>query len=119
MLDGLLILPLFAQDPPAGGGADPFMSLLPLMAIFLGLYWFIVAMPQRRESKRRDEMLNTLKKNDRIVTIGGILGSVANVSPDGKEVTVKVDDNTRIKFLRSSIQQVLKDEEKEEPAPKS
>ena len=58
-----------------------------------------------------DDLLKSLKKNDRVVTIGGIIGTVANVTPDGKEVTLKVDDNTRLKMLRSSIQTVLRDDE--------
>ena len=44
-----------------------------------------------------------------MVTIGGILGSVANISQDGKEVTVKVDDGTRIRFRRTAIAEVLTD----------
>ena len=60
-----------------------------------------------------------MKKNDRVVTAGGIIGSVANISVDGKEITLKVDDNTRIKFLRSSITQVLGEESKDENVAKS
>jgi preprotein translocase subunit YajC len=52
-------------------------------------------------------MLSALKKNDRVVTIGGMIGTVANITPDGQEVTLKVDDNTRIRMIRSSIQRVL------------
>ncbi len=71
-------------------------------------------MPQRREQKKRDQMLSTMKKNDRVLTAGGIIGMVANISADGKEITLKVDDNTRIKFLRSSITQVLGEESKDD-----
>ncbi|MEM1062489.1 MAG: preprotein translocase subunit YajC, partial [Planctomycetota bacterium] len=59
------------------------------------------------EQKRRDAMLKALKKNDRVLTSGGMIGTVANLSADGKEVTVKFGENTRIPFLRSSIQSVL------------
>jgi preprotein translocase subunit YajC len=65
-------------------------------------------------------MLTALKKNDKVVTIGGIVGTVANISVDDQKVevvTLKVDDNTRIKFIRSSIQRVLTSEgEAEKPA---
>jgi preprotein translocase subunit YajC len=99
------------ENPPAG---DPFLQML-LPMIVIGLFfYFVMLRPQRREQAKRDELLKQLKKNDRVVTIGGILGTIANMSADGKEVTVKVDDNTRIRMLRSSIQSVLTEEPPEE-----
>jgi preprotein translocase subunit YajC len=88
--------------------------------ILIGIvFYFLLFRPQRKEQAKRDEMLAKLEKNDRVATIGGIIGVVANISADGKEVTLKVDDNTRIKFLRSSIQQVMTEESAaEKPAEK-
>jgi preprotein translocase subunit YajC len=83
--------------------------MIPMVAIAV-LWWFLLFRPQRRERAKRDALLKELKKNDRVVTIGGILGTIAHVSQDGKEITLKVDDNTRIKLLRSSIQNVLTDD---------
>ena len=106
-----------AAPAPGGGQGPDFMQLLVLFAPLVLLFYFIVLRPQRRDQASRDAMLKALKKNDRVVTIGGIMGSVANISPDGQEVTLKVDDNTRIKFLRSSIQRVVSAEtEGEKPA---
>jgi preprotein translocase subunit YajC len=51
-----------------------------------------------------------LKKNDRVVTTSGMVGTVANISQDGKEITLKFGDTTRIPFLRSAIETVLRDE---------
>ena len=104
--------------PAQGGGQGPdLMQLLFLFAPLVLLFYFIVLRPQRRDQATRDAMLKALKKNDRVVTIGGIMGSVANISSDGQEVTLKVDDNTRIKFIRSSIQRVVSAEtEGEKPA---
>jgi preprotein translocase subunit YajC len=113
-------LALLAQGAEAGGG-DPappsFLELLqpflfPFVIIIL-MYQLVVARPQRREQAKRDELLKSLKKNDPVVTIGGIIGSVVSVSEDGSEVTVKVDDNTRIKFRRDAIRDVVR---KPEPA---
>ena len=87
--------------------------MFPMIAI-LGLWYFLLLRPQTRDRKRRDEMIKALKKNDRVVTVGGIIGSVANVSADNKEITVQVNDNTRIKFLRSSIQNVVTEETKQD-----
>lgn len=90
--------------------AEPpfWLSMLPFLVIFL-LLFPIVIWPQRKEQKKRDGLLSSLKKNDRVVTIGGIIGSVANISTDGKEITLKVDDNTRIKFTRTAISHKLEE----------
>lgn len=99
-----------AQTPPAAGAGDsaapPFIvQMFPFIAIFIVFYFFLLR-PQSQEQKKRDQLLNSLKKNDRVVTIGGILGTVANISQDGKEITLKVDENTnaKIRVLRSGIQ---------------
>ena len=99
-----------AEAPAAGGQAPPFWAVIaPYLPIIL-LFFVLIILPQRREQARRDKMLGELKKNDRVLTSAGIIGSVANISADGKEITLKVDDNTRIRFLRSSITQVLADD---------
>ena len=72
-------------------------------------YYFVVIRGNRRERGSRDDMLSSLKKNDRVVTIGGIIGTVAATSANGKEVTLKIDDNSRMKVLRSAIQGPLRD----------
>lgn len=82
------------------------MAFVPFIAIAIFFYFFVIR-NQRREQSGRDAMLAALKKNDKVVTVGGIIASVANISPDGQEVTLKVDENTRIKFIRSSIQRVM------------
>ena len=106
---------LLAEDQQG----SPFGSLMvPMIAIGF-LWYFLLFRPQRREKSKRDTLLKALKKNDRVVTIGGIIGSIANVTQDGKEVTLKVDDNTRIKMLRSSIQTVLRDEKQDDAGEKT
>ena len=90
-------------------GADSLMMFAPLIAIGI-IFYFLLLRPQRREQASREAMLAALKKNDKVLTIGGVIGSVANISADNQEVTLKVDDNTRIKFIRSSIQRVLSSE---------
>ncbi len=107
------------KAPPAGqpGGIE-FMAFAPFVAIAI-IFYFLLIRPQRREQSNKESMLAALKKNDKIVTIGGIIGSVANISPDGQEVTVKVDDNTRIKFVRSSIQRVISPDGEGEKPPET
>ncbi len=97
---------LLAADDKGAQGPDGLMMFAPLLAIGV-IFYFLLLRPQRKEQAARETMLAALKKNDRVLTIGGVIGSVANISSDGQEVTLKVDDNTRIKFIRSSIQRVL------------
>lgn len=99
-----------APQPQAG---SPFGSLLPIILIFAVL-WIILFLPQRREKKRRQQMLAVLKRGDRVLTVGGAIGTVVDVKPN--EVTLKVDEstNTRMRFSRSAIQTVLADTD--EPA---
>ena len=94
------------------------MVLLPYLAVISVLY-FVMSSPKRRDQSRRDQALSNLKKNDRVVTIGGIFGNVVSVSTDGKEVTLKVDDSTRIKFRKSAIAEVFADDPPVVTPPKS
>jgi len=94
-----------------GGGFGGLGPIIPLIIMVMVVYYFVVIRGNRRERQRREEMLGSLKKNDRVLTIGGIIGTVASTSQDGKEVTLKIDDNTRMKVLRSAIQGPMKDED--------
>ncbi|MBC8289739.1 MAG: preprotein translocase subunit YajC [Planctomycetes bacterium] len=96
-----------ADDAPA------WVTFAPFVMIFV-VFYFLILKPQSNERRRTQDMLGNLKKNDKVATVGGIVGTVANVSADGKEITLKVDDNTRIKFLRTHIGQVLTDEVSDE-----
>lgn len=113
---------LFAQDAaPKGGGnlSDVLPSLLPFVAIFV-LFYFLLIRPQKREQSRRQAMLSAVKKNDRVVTIGGIYGVVTNVHAEADEATIKVDEttNTKLRITLSSIGRVLGDEPSTETANK-
>ena len=68
------------------------------------LFYFVVLAPQRRERRKREESLNQLKKHDRVVTIGGIIGTVVSVDSERDEVVLELDRETRVRFLRRSIQ---------------
>ena len=93
-----------------GQNVSPFASFTPLIVIFV-LFYFLLIRPQTKERRRRNELLQSLKKNDRVLTVGGIIGTIADLSSDGNRVTLKVDDNTRIKMQRSSIQSLYDEAE--------
>ncbi len=97
-------------QPPAGqgsGGFDPMFILMLGMGVFLVMMIFTSGRRQKKEKRERENMLDALKRNDKVQTIGGIIGIVAEVRTD--EVVLKVDDagQHRIKFARSAIQQVI------------
>ncbi len=81
--------------------------MLLIFAPILVLWYLLVLMPQNKERSKRQDMLKSLKKNDPVVTIGGVIGTVVNVTEDGEEVTVRVDDNTRLKLRRDAIREVV------------
>lgn len=112
-MDVANLIPVLAQNGDAPAPAPepvPFWVLLAPILIVVILYQLMISGPQRREQARREEMLKGLKKNDPIVTIGGILGTVVSVSEDGSEVTIRVDDNTRLKMRRDAIREVIRKE---------
>ncbi len=110
--------PLLAQAAPAEGGGNPLISLLPFVPAVL-LFYFMIIRPQQSEVRRRKEMIDTLKKNDRVLTESGIFGTVVSIDTEANKVVLRVDDerNVRMTFSRASVTRVLdtaaeKDKEK-------
>ena len=104
---------ILADAAPQGGGGEGggFLQLLivfgPMIAIFLIINYFLVTRPQQRQQERHADMLTKLKKNDRVLTAGGVIGTFVSVSEDKTEVTLRVDDNTRLKFRAEYVRGVL------------
>jgi len=97
--------------PGGGGGGSTLMFFMPFIIIMV-LFYLLLMRPQKREQQKRQQMLSTIKKNDRVVTIGGIYGVVTNVRPEADEVTLKVDEatNAKLRMTLSSVARVLGDE---------
>ena len=109
-------LGLLAQE--GGGGLLGNTGLfLPIMLILL-VFYFLMVRPQRQEQARRQSMLQAIKKNDRVVTIGGIYGVVTNVQRESDEVTIKVDEanNTKLRMTLSAIAKVSADDASDQGA---
>ncbi len=105
MIDILASLLAQQPKPQQPGGFDPvFIIGLPLIII---VFYAIVLSGNRKQKKQRAAMLSAVKKNDRVMTIGGIIGTVVNVKDT--EVTLKVDEtnNVKITVIRGAIQKVL------------
>jgi len=86
-----------------GGAAGGVMTFLPFIAI-IAIFYFLIIRPQNKKQKETQKMLSALKKGDRIVTIGGIHGTIQSVKE--QSVVVKVDDSTKIEFSRSAISSI-------------
>ncbi|HUN81669.1 MAG TPA: preprotein translocase subunit YajC [Phycisphaerae bacterium] len=115
MTEFLLILAQ-ATSQPKTAPAPPGMGSMLMPLLLMGLiFYFIMIRPQGAEKKRREQMLNAIKKNDRVVTVGGIMGVVQSVKDD--EITLKVDEssNTKITFTRSAISRVVSAGPAEQP----
>ncbi len=102
-------------DGGGAGGVSPFSGmLLPLVAIMV-LFYFLLIRPQKRKEQELRRMVEALKDNDRVVTIGGIYGVVTNVQRDAQRVTIRVDEGTgaKIRVGMSAIARVLADDDQE------
>lgn len=101
---------LLAQDEaapnPEGGGFWSMLILFGPPLILLLVLQTLFGRSDAKDKAKRDQMISTLKKNDPVVTIGGILGTVVSVSEDKESVIIKVDDNTRLKMQASAIREV-------------
>lgn len=102
---------LQTADPMAGAGG--LGMFLPLILIVLIMYVFMIR-PQNKKQKELQKMLDALQKGDKVVTIGGIHGTISSVKKESGTVIVKVDDNAKIEFNRSAIASVVT-EKKAEP----
>ncbi len=88
---------------------DPQMtSSLVMFAAIILIFYFLIIRPQKKREKETKDMLDAMKKGDKVVSIGGIHGTVISVKET--TVVVKVDDNARIEFTKSAISQVLNKE---------
>ena len=82
-------------------------SLLPLIILF-GVFYFLVILPQQRQAKKHKEMVENLKKGDKIVTVGGIIAEVVKNEPEF--IRAKIADGVEVKIDKSAIARKLDDE---------
>jgi len=104
--------------PLAEGGGAGFSPFL-FVAIAV-LFYFMMIRPENQKQKLRRALLAGIKKNDRVITVGGVYGLVTNVQKDTNEVTIKVDEatNTKLRVTLGSIDKIVIDEPNEEKSGK-
>ena len=100
----MFITPAFAQA--SGGGGLGLTNLLPLILIFVIMY-FLLIRPQQKKVKEHKAMVSALKKGDTIVTQGGVIGRITKVRDNENEVEVEISSNVIVKVVRSTISQII------------
>jgi len=104
----MLVSPAYAQ---AGDAGSAFVSFLPLILIFL-IMWFLLIRPQQKKLKEHRAMVDALRRGDQVVTQGGMIGKITKVKEDG-ELEVEIAQGVKVRVLRHTITAVIS---KTEPA---
>jgi preprotein translocase subunit YajC len=109
MLTSLLVL-LAADPAPDQSPLQSIWSFAPFIGIFV-IGYFLLWRPMKRQEAERQAMLSKMKKNDEILTTGGIYGTIIEVSDKEDKIIVKIADNVRVKITKAAIARNLTNEE--------
>ncbi len=91
---------LFAQSS-GSGTSNPLVSLLPLILIF-AVFYFLLILPQQKKQKQHQQLLNSLKKGDRVITSSGIYGTISNIK-DNNVISLVIADGVKVDIEKSHI----------------
>jgi len=83
-------------------------SFLPLILLFV-IFYFMLIRPQQKQQRKRQDLLKSLKKGDRVVTIGGMYGVIKEINDN--VLTLRIADNVNVKLVRGGVDRVLDDAE--------
>lgn len=104
-------LTLFAQTPasapaaPAAAQPNPLGTMLMWALLMGGFFWFFVIMPQNKQRKQLQQMMDNLKVGDRVVVLGGLHGQIHQIKDD--TVLLRIAENVRIEVAKAAINKVL------------
>lgn len=107
----MFISPAFAQGAGDAGGGSMIVQLLPIILIFV-VFYFLLIRPQQRRMKEHRSMVSNLRRGDRVVTGGGIIGTVTKVVNEN-ELQLEIAEEVKVRMVKNSVQEVLS---KTEPA---
>ena len=99
---------LFAQASP-GGDPGTFPWIIVMIPAVVMIMWFLIVSPQKKQEERLRKMLGSLEKNDKVMTVGGLIGTVHAIDKEQNEIVLKVDDanNTKIRFHLTAVSTVF------------
>ena len=98
----------------ASGGASQW-GILIVMPLIILVFYFLVMRPQNKKQKEAKKMLESIRKGDRVVTIGGLRGTILSVKEDVVVLLVDEKSNTKLEYSKNAVSTVLKREEEPEP----
>ena len=98
-------LALASAFPPGGAGSNAMLTQVVFFAAIFGIFYFLLIRPQQRQKRDRERMLGAVKKGDRVVTSGGLHGTVSGLTEH--TVTLRVADQVRLEFDRSAIGRIV------------
>jgi preprotein translocase subunit YajC len=101
----MFISPAYAQAASPGGALGGLESFLPLILIFV-IFYFLLIRPQQRRMKEHKAMLGNVRRGDKIVTNGGIVGTVVKVVNE-TELSVEIAENVKVRVMRDMIANIL------------
>lgn len=102
----MLISPAYAQAAGDAGSAAGLAQFVPLVLIFV-IFYFLLVRPQQKKMKDHKAVLEAIRRGDRIVTNGGIVGLVTKVIAEERQVEVEIAEGVRVKVMRDMINTVL------------
>lgn len=100
---------IFLMQPSGGEGGGGLTSTLVMFGVIFLIFYFMIIRPQQKRQKERQKMIDAIKKGDKIVTSGGIHGTVIGV--EDKIVLVQIADNVKVKVDRGSVGNVAREAE--------
>lgn len=101
----MFVTPAFAQAAGGAGGGLLNSMLVPMLLVFAIMYFFMIR-PQQKKMKEHQTMLGALRRNDKVITQGGIVGKVTNIK-DETEVEVEIADGVKVRVIRTTITKVI------------
>jgi preprotein translocase subunit YajC len=124
------VTPETMPDAPSQGMEFTFVSFIPYILMF-AVFYFIVIRPSERKRKEQENFINSVKRNEEVLTVGGIIGKVVKINETDSTILLEIAENTTIKVMKSAITDIIgrkstevkpletKEEKKEEVKEKS
>ena len=106
---GFVPAPALAQT--AGGGQGGWWTMLLPIIMIMAVFYLLILRPQKKRDQERVRMIDSLKKGDRVVTIGGVHGVVVTIKDDNVVLRVDEERNVHMRFVKSAISRIVPDEE--------
>jgi preprotein translocase subunit YajC len=110
----LAMIWLLAQESEGAAQQPNVLSMIWPFLLILPLFYLLVLRPARKQERDRQSLIGNTKKNDKVVTTSGIIGTVVSIGDD--ELVIKADDNVRLRMIKGSILRNLTQEEAQSPA---